>query len=777
MRKLCFVLFAFVFVLSATDNSKTAPVHYESPADYTPDRGTLLFEGFESGIMPPAGWDTVMVSGGTHWDTSTQVGYIHSGSFGALHPWGFTLDNWIRRPTLDFSGNDSLLLKFWWNSSYYWHVDPYDNGDLFVEVSTDGGTNWDTLWTFGDSAMVVNSGGVWPWTNWTWYQATLNLSDYGGESNVIIAFHVVADDNADIAIDDIEIDTIITGPNIDVTPTSIDTTYPLNFVDTLAFTIGNIGGDTIFVDSITNAATLVTAIWPDSFAFGPGEDSIFYVRIETGVQTEYFDTVFVHSNDPDENPFIVPIHVKCSPDIDIYPVVIDTALPFGIDTFDFTVTNVGGEDLQVDSIRNTGTFITNIWPDFFILPSGIDTTFYTRVDVSSKGKAGEFFDTVLVYSNDPDENPFIIPIHVINSPDITVSVSEISVIVPPQTYCTDGFDVGNEGTDTLRVSSITYSAAWIDSVTPNIFNVNTDGQVPVTVYFYSPSVEGDYYDTLWINSNDPDETPYPIPVHLQATNTFILIDEDFESGMPGDWTVVDGNSDGATWTVGTTGDLLGFTPPDYGTQYAYYSDDDAGSSSPQTPGEDLITPALFATPYDSIVAMFAIGWQSIGSNDHYGVFNREFTGGSWSAWTMAVEYPDDDSLWDTLKVTAKLSADSVQFMWRYWETAATYAWACAVDNITITGYGWYSGLPIEKDFRVNVSSIVRDLIDIKFTRPAPENLNVRLFNVVGRRVESSVIRMGSMNSCISLKKLPAGVYFISIDGSRNYLKQKVIHIR
>lgn len=210
MRKLCFVLFVFVFMLSATDNSKTAPVHYESPADYTPDRGMMLFEGFESGIMPPAGWDTVMVSGGTHWDTTTIPAYAHSGSFGALHKWGYTLDNWLRRPTLDFSTNDSLLLKFWWNSSYYWHVDPYDNGDLFVEVSTDGGTNWDTLWTFGDSAMVVNSGGVWPWVNWTWYQATLNLSDYGGQANVIVAFHVVADDNADIDIDDIEIDTIIT---------------------------------------------------------------------------------------------------------------------------------------------------------------------------------------------------------------------------------------------------------------------------------------------------------------------------------------------------------------------------------------------------------------------------------------------------------------------------------------------------------------------------------------------------------------------------------------
>jgi len=210
MRKLCFILFAFVFVLSATDNSKTAPIHYESPLDYTPGRGTMLFEGFESSVMPPAGWDTVMVSGGTHWAITAAVAYAHSDSFGALHPWGYSLDNWLRRPTLDFSANDSLLLKFWWKSSYYWHVDPYDNGDLFVEVSSDDGTSWDTLWTFGDSAMVVNSGGVWPWVSWDWYQATLNLSVYGGEANVMVAFHVVADDNADIVIDDIEIDTIMT---------------------------------------------------------------------------------------------------------------------------------------------------------------------------------------------------------------------------------------------------------------------------------------------------------------------------------------------------------------------------------------------------------------------------------------------------------------------------------------------------------------------------------------------------------------------------------------
>jgi hypothetical protein len=96
-----------------------------------------------------------------------------------------------------------------------------NNADLFIEVSTDAGMIWDTLWTFGDSIAVLNSGAPWPWADWTWYESSVMLDDYAGAPNVMIGFHVVADDNADIAIDDVVIDTIVSALNEDITGTPL----------------------------------------------------------------------------------------------------------------------------------------------------------------------------------------------------------------------------------------------------------------------------------------------------------------------------------------------------------------------------------------------------------------------------------------------------------------------------------------------------------------------------------------------------------------------------
>jgi len=214
------VLAACVFALSpmlfADDNAKS---HYDVAKYYYPmtpgTRGTMITEGFE-GNFPPTGWDTVSTPGGSQGGSTLipwhkDANYFYTGSFGAAYGWGYNLDGWMRILNLDFSAVATSTISWWWESSYYWHVNPYDHGDLFIEVSTDGGSSWDVLWTFGDSAMVVNSGVPWPWENWVWYQSTLSLDAYAGEANVWVGFHVVADDNADIGVDDVLIDTVETG--------------------------------------------------------------------------------------------------------------------------------------------------------------------------------------------------------------------------------------------------------------------------------------------------------------------------------------------------------------------------------------------------------------------------------------------------------------------------------------------------------------------------------------------------------------------------------------
>jgi len=73
----------------------------------------------------------------------------------------------------------------------------------------------------------------------------------------------------------------------------------------------------------------------------------------------------------------------------------------------------------------------------------------------------------------------------------------------------------------------------------------------------------------------------------KSRSWFKLIDEDFESGMPAGWTVINGDGDSYTWVVGTFGLI---PPPDYGTSYCCYDDDDAGEYN--ISGDSIQTPIL-----------------------------------------------------------------------------------------------------------------------------------------------------------------------------------------
>jgi hypothetical protein len=188
------------------------PSDFSVPNNLHNLQDTLLYEDFE-GSFPPTGWDIVEISGTQggitpipwHHSIYPDEPYQHSDSGGTSYGWGLDLDGWLRITDIDLWADSTIAISFWWMSSYTWHVHPHDNGDLFVKVSTDAGLSWDMVWTFGDSAKVDSSGVIWPWDDWVWYESTISLKSYAGMDHVMIGFHVVADDNADIGLDDIVI--------------------------------------------------------------------------------------------------------------------------------------------------------------------------------------------------------------------------------------------------------------------------------------------------------------------------------------------------------------------------------------------------------------------------------------------------------------------------------------------------------------------------------------------------------------------------------------------
>jgi hypothetical protein len=346
--------------------------------ELTPPKGkdTVLTEGFE-GSWPPPGWSDPDL-----WTQDCSGYYMHTGLCGAYLAWGYGLDEWLITPPVTVGTGSHL--KFWWESSYYWSVDPNDNADLFVKISTNGGSSWSSpLWTFGDSAMVVNSGGPWPWTSFIMYEATIDLSAYSGSA--LIAFHIVANDNADIAIDD------------------------------------------VLVESFAAPWLTISA---ESGVLGADESKNVAVHFSTvGISEDKYANLWVTSNDPDEDPVLVPVHMAVlGPEYSIVPpetLYIDVTEGAITDSFLY-VSNIGGHGPLNCKMSDPVAWQSEV-PDSFEVAIG--GTFIDMVRVDGNLLISGVYETyIAIQTNDFDEgNDTIVVIARVGPPP------EIR-LVPPDSF-------------------------------------------------------------------------------------------------------------------------------------------------------------------------------------------------------------------------------------------------------------------------------------------------------------------------------------------------------
>ena len=174
-------------------------------------------------------------------------------------------------------------------------------------------------------------------------------------------------------------------------------------------------------------------------------------------------------------------------------------------------------------------------------------------------------------------------------------------------------------------------------------------------------------------------------IMIGTLSSDVMLAEDFETcTMPAGWSVIDSNADGTSWLVGTTPDLHSFTPPNYGTCYAYYSDDDAGSGAPA--GQEwLISPAVSVAGYSSVGFSYDFGFDIIDTqNEIFHVYLRTFDGTAWSAWQEVASYSGADiAQHEDLDVSTFLPAESLQVAFAYEDLDGGWYWAVGVDNVTI----------------------------------------------------------------------------------------------
>jgi len=168
----------------------------------------------------------------------------------------------------------------------------------------------------------------------------------------------------------------------------------------------------------------------------------------------------------------------------------------------------------------------------------------------------------------------------------------------------------------------------------------------------------------------------------------VFLSQNFEAcTMPAGWTTVDGNGDGFTWTVGTTTDLGLYQPPNRGTCYAYYSDDDAGTGRPAGT-EWLISPAVPLSGFMGALGLsYDFGFRIISAtNESTYVYVRTHDGTAWGAWTEVVAYGGANmSRHEDLDISVFLPAESIQVAFVYKDRVGGWYWAVGVDNVTLYG--------------------------------------------------------------------------------------------
>lgn len=232
----------------------------------------------------------------------------------------------------------------------------------------------------------------------------------------------------------------------------------------------------------------------------------------------------------------------------------------------------------------------------------------------------------------------------------------------------------------VKAADTTTGGMWSAATSRRSFTVNLD--IPANTCSWFQTTYAQFKNCTFNMTQVQGDSVVLQPVgYIEDT----LLFANFESGMPAGWTVVNGNGDNYYWTTGITADLGSYTPPNYGTAYAYYSDDDAGSGVINY-NEELISPKIYVPPTAANLRIsYGYGLRIYQTGEILRVKFRKRTGGTWSAWTNIAEYTTSVNGTANIDLTAQLPCDSVQFEWFFSDSTASshWGWACATDNIVV----------------------------------------------------------------------------------------------
>jgi len=161
----------------------------------------ILAENFDGTVFPPNGWTQAISNGAKTWmkgnpEDNPFTNIDTSNVYSAICPWvAENQDEWLKTPVVALP-DEAILLEFYAGFSTAF----LSNSTLKLNVSTDGGTNWNKIWEANDDGEA-----------WKWRKVSVDISGYANNSNVMLAWQYVGADGDLIGIDNVKITQGTTG--------------------------------------------------------------------------------------------------------------------------------------------------------------------------------------------------------------------------------------------------------------------------------------------------------------------------------------------------------------------------------------------------------------------------------------------------------------------------------------------------------------------------------------------------------------------------------------
>jgi len=155
---------------------------------------TMLNEGFDD-VWLPAGWEMLTANTANTWlqgnNTSNNFNTINPSSlYSAMCPWvAQNQDEWLITPAFSLGQGDAFV-NFWAGYSTSW----LNYATLKLHISIDNAKSWTQIW------QAENDG-----QPWGWRERTIDLTSYGNQQNLKLAWQYVGNDGDLVGIDGVQL--------------------------------------------------------------------------------------------------------------------------------------------------------------------------------------------------------------------------------------------------------------------------------------------------------------------------------------------------------------------------------------------------------------------------------------------------------------------------------------------------------------------------------------------------------------------------------------------